>query len=142
MYLKSSRFSIAHCRREHSVSIDKKGDVVLVLHDISMNPLLRALSLGAGGIITAIDRADRTIKRTWTIGAFAWHSVYSLDDYATVSIQDKSRLIEGYQLPFFSIYLAGRGRHIKIYSTDDAEEAKAIQGKIADFLKIQNCRHE
>jgi hypothetical protein len=142
-----------------------------VIHDISTNPLLKALSwmmagsiliiavlsaittqnvlaiimlivillssvaLSAGGLTTAIDLADRTIRRTWKVGAFAWHRVYSLDDFATVSIQDKSRLIEGYQLPFFSVQLVGRRKHISIYSTDDPEDAKSVYGAIAGYLR-------
>lgn len=97
--------------------------------------ILSLIILPAGGITTAIDLADRSIRRTWKIGAFARHRVYSIDDYETLSIQDESRRIEGYQLPFFSVYLVGARGRISIYSTDDFEEAEAIQRKIAAFLR-------
>ena len=96
-------------------------------------------------IITEIDLADRTIRRTWKIVVLVWHRVYSLDDYATAEIKVKGQVIEGYSLPYFSVYLAGTGRHIKIYSTDDAKDATAVYGELRDFLdraeiSTQSCK--
>ena len=39
--------------------------------------LLASISFIARRIITEIDLAERTIRRTWKIGALAWHRVYS-----------------------------------------------------------------
>jgi hypothetical protein len=54
MHLKLNHFSDAHCRREHSGTIERKGDDVLVIHDISTNPLLKALSWMMAGSILVI----------------------------------------------------------------------------------------
>ena len=96
--------------------------------------ILASISFIARLSITEIDLAERTIRRTWKIGVLAWHRVYSLDDYATAEIEVKGQLIEGYSLLFFSVYLVGTGRHIKIYSTDDAKDAMAVYGAITGFL--------
>lgn len=158
------------CRREHQGPVEKNGDNVLVVHDISTAAhrktlawimmaaipviaalgartpqnvlpvimlilvLLASIAFMARRIITEIDLAERTIRRIWKIGALAWHRVYSLGDYATVEIKVKGQVIEGYSLPFFSVNLAGTGRHIRIYSTDDAKDATAVYGAITDFL--------
>jgi hypothetical protein len=96
--------------------------------------LLASISFIARRIITEIDLAERTIRRTWKIGVLAWHRVYSLGDYATAEIKVKGQVIEGYSLPFFAVNLAGTGRHIKIYSTDDAKDATAVYIAITGFL--------
>ncbi len=96
--------------------------------------LLASIAFIARRIITEIDLTERTIRRTWKIGTLAWHRVYSLDDYATAEIKVKDQVIEGYSLPFFSVNLAGTGRHMRIYSTDDAKDATAAYGAITVFL--------
>jgi len=96
--------------------------------------LLASISFIARRIITEIDLAERTIRSTWKIGVLAWHRAYPLGDYATAEIKVKEQVIEGYSLPFFSVNLAGTGRHIRIYSTDDAKDATAVCGAITDFL--------
>ena len=96
--------------------------------------LLASISFIARLIITEIDLAERTIRRTWKIGTLAWHRVYSLENYATAEIKVKGQVIEGYSLLFFSVYLVGTGRHMTIYSTDDAKDATAVYGAITSFL--------
>lgn len=96
--------------------------------------LLASTAFIARRIITEIDLDERTIRKAWKIGAFVWHRVYSLGDYATAEIKEKGQVIEGYSLLFFSVNLAGTGRPIKIYSTDDEKDATAVYGAITGFL--------
>ena len=118
--------SALNCQREHRGPVEKNGDNFLVVHDMPAGAYLH--------INTEIDLAEKTIRRTYKIGTFAWHRVYAIDDFATAEIKDKSRSIEGYRLPFFSVSLAGRGGHINVYSTDDAEDAKSVCETITGFL--------
>jgi hypothetical protein len=85
-------------------------------------------------VTTEIDLTGRTIRKAWKALFIAWKKVYGLDDYATVEIQDKSRLMEGYPLPLFAVLLSAKGHRLKIYSTDDFEDAKAVQKEIGGFL--------
>jgi hypothetical protein len=78
--------------------------------------LLASIFFIARRIITEIDIAERTIRRTWQIGALVWHRVYSLGDYATAEMQVKGQGIEGYSWPFFWLILleqAGISRYIR-----------------------------
>lgn len=97
--------------------------------------LLGSIAFTSRQAVTEINLADRTISKTWKIGAYARQKVYPLDDIVAVEIKDKDRMIEGYSLPFFSVQLVGRRKQITIYSTDDSEEAKAMQAEVAAFLK-------
>lgn len=125
--------------------------VITILSAVTSQSLsaVLALSLILPGSIAFISRqtfteinfADGTIRQTWQIRAYARHKVYSLNDFVTVEIKDKGRMIEGYSLPFYSVQLIGRGNQITIYSTEDPEEAKAVQEEIAEFLKNQTSRH-
>jgi len=87
------------------------------------------------GITTEIHVTSRTITKTWKTFTLVRNKVYPLDDYATAEILDRSQLIEGYPLSLFTVALVGSGRRIKVYSADDPEDAKAVQGEIADFVK-------
>lgn len=126
MHSNLKHLSGLHCPREHQGPVEKNGDNFLVVRDMPAGAHLQ--------INTEIDLAEKTISRTFKIGAFEWHRVYSIDDFATAEIKDKSRLLEGYRLPFFSVTLTGRGGHIKVYSTDDAEDAKSVYGVIIGIL--------
>jgi len=116
-----------------ALSIVTSQDVLAAV--ILIVVLVVSVALMTRGITTEINLTERTIRRTWKIGAFEWHRAYSLDDYESAEIQDKSRLIEEYPLSFFTVSFIGRGKHIKIYSTDDPEDAKAAQAEIAGFLR-------
>ncbi len=107
-------------------SIERITDGILTIHDVRAGRYL--------GITTELDLSGRTIRKMWRAFVLSWYKVYSLDDYTTVEIQDKSRLLEGYDLPFFSVSLSGRGRQLKIYSTDDSEDANAVKKALSDFL--------
>lgn len=126
MPLTSKYFSDNSCTRECKGSIERTSDDVLTIRDES-----------AGGyfyITTEIDLSGRTIRKTWKVFAFTWHKVYTLDDDMAAETRDQSRLMEGYPLPLFAVLLSGKGRKIKIYSTDDFEEAKAVQREITGLL--------
>lgn len=91
---------------------------------------------------TESNLADKTIRTTWKVLAFTMQKVYSLDEYATVAIKDKGQVLEGYSMPLFFVQLVGRRKQIAIYSTDDPDEAKAVQGEISGFLKKPDYRHK
>ena len=171
MHSKLKPFPGAHCRGEHPRVIERRGDNVLVVHDMPAGPLLKTLFWIAASAIPVIavlsalttqnvaavvmvvfvvfasvavmsrrthaeiDLADRKVMITREVFALARQKVYPLDDYATAEIQVKPRLIEGYSLPFFFVNLAGRGRQIALYSTDDATEAREVQEEITRFLR-------
>jgi hypothetical protein len=97
--------------------------------------ILGSIAFMSRQTITEINLTDRMIRKTWRIGAYARQKVYPLEDFVTVEIKDKGRMIEGYSLPLFSVQLIGRGKEIAIYSTNDSEEAKAMQSEVAAFLK-------
>lgn len=84
---------------------------------------------------TEINLADKTIRKTWKIGFCKRHTVYSLDDISSVEVKDKSRMVEGYSLPFYTVQLTGKGKKITIYSADESEEAKALKVKVQTLLK-------
>jgi DNA-binding transcriptional ArsR family regulator len=96
--------------------------------------LLSSVAFSAEEITTAIDLTDRTISRTLKKGLLTRHSVYAIDVCSAASVQNRNLIIEGYQLPFFSVSLVGKGKHIRIYSTDDAEEAQSVCEAVTGFL--------
>jgi hypothetical protein len=129
MHLNLNHFSGTRYAPEHRKLIEKPADNLLVINDV------RTLAFFTVGITTSIDLADRTLKRTWNMGAFSWKRVDSMNDFPTVEIDDKGGVIEGYSLPFFSVQLTGRRGQIAVYSTDDNEDAKAVQVAISGFLR-------
>lgn len=112
-----------------ALAIEHVAAVVMVIFVFFASAALMARRTHA-----EIDLADRKIRITREIFALTRQKVYPLDDYAIPEIQAKPRLIEGYSLPFFFLHLVGRGKPITLYSTDDPEEAKAVQKEIAGFL--------
>jgi len=94
------------------------------------------------GITTEIHVTSRTITKTWKTFTLVRNKVYPLDDYATAEILDRSQLIEGYPLSLFIVALVGSGRRIKVYSTDDPEDAKAVRVKLLTSSKKQQGRHD
>jgi len=83
---------------------------------------------------TEIDLNDRVIRKTWKLMGFAHCRTYELDDHVTVQIKDTSTILEGYKITMFGVYLAGRGREIRMSSTGDIKEAHLIQSRITEFL--------
>ncbi len=122
-------FSATPCNGDCSGPIERTTDNILTIRDTPTGFCPRNFT-----VTTEIDLPCKIIRKTWKAFVFAWRKHYPLDDYETAKICDKSRLIEGYQLPFFAVYLVGRNRRLKIYSTDDLEEATAIKGDIAGYL--------
>jgi len=114
------------CGSEGSASIERTSDCILAIHDERAGRYL--------GITTELDLSGRTIRKIWRAFALSWQKVYSLDDYIAVEIQDKIRLFEGYELSFFSVSLSGKNHRLKLYLTDDPEDAKAAQTTLSDFL--------
>lgn len=110
--------------------IERTSDNILIIRDTPTGIYPKIFA-----VTTEIDLPGRIIRKTWKAFVFVWQKDYPLDDYETAEIYDKSRLIEGYPLSFFAVCLAGRGRRLKIYSTDDAEDAKAVQVELSCFLE-------
>lgn len=119
-------FSGACCRSEGLASIERTSDDILTIHDVRAGGYL--------GIKTELNPSGTTIRKTWKAFVLTWQKVYKLDDYTTVEIQDKGQLLEGYQLPFFSVSLSGKSHKLKIYSTDDSDDANAVKRALSDFL--------
>src|SRR5574340_907699 len=69
--------------------------------------LMALIGLLTRGMSTEIDLSGKKIKIMWQVGVIVWSRAYSLDDYATVKIQVRDRLIEGYQSSVFSIVFVG-----------------------------------
>jgi hypothetical protein len=126
MFLTSKSFSANSCRREWSDAIEKTSADILTIHDVTAGRFF--------GIKTDIDLANKTIRKTWKAAGFTWSRSYSLDDFTTAEIQDKSRLMEGYVLPFFVISLSGKGHRLKTYSTDNFEEADSVREQISELF--------
>jgi hypothetical protein len=110
-------------------SIERTSENILTVHDV--------VSCGLLGLITNIDLFAGAITRTRKFFVFTWRKAYPVADYQEIEIQDKGRLMEGYRLPLFVVYLTGKGRRLRIYSTGDFKEAKAIQNELSDFLKTE-----
>ena len=123
------RFSDNPCSDESLEPIERTSDNTLIIRDVPTGIYHNKLAM-----TTEIDLSAATIKKTWRAFIFKWHKVYALDDYSAAEIQDKSRLIEGYPLHFFAVSLSGRGHRLKIYSTDDSEDAKAVKNALSAFL--------
>ncbi len=119
-------FAASSCSREWSEPVEKTSEDILTIHDSSAGRWF--------GAKTAINLADRTITKTWNVAGLTWRRSCALDDYTSAEIQDKSRLMEGYELPLFVVSLSGKGRRLKIFSTDDFEDAKALQREVIWFL--------
>lgn len=129
MPLTKKRYSSNPCDDESFEPIEKTSDNRLIIRDAPIGIFSNKLILTA-----EIDLSAGTIKKTWRAFVLKWHKAYTLDDYSTAEIQDKSRLIEGYPLHFFSVFLSGRGHRLKIYSTDEPEDAKAVKNALSAFL--------
>lgn len=82
-----------------------------------------------------IDLHGREVRMTWKAGPLVRQKAYALDDDVAVTIQDKGQVFEGYTMPLFSVVIAGRGKQITLYTTDDPEEAMAVQREIAAFMR-------
>ncbi len=126
MPLTSKSFLANSHNREWSAPIEKTSDEILTVHDVTAGRFF--------GVGTEINRAGRMIRKTWNAVGFTWRRDYPLDDYTTAEIQDKSLLMEGYSLPLFVVSLSGKGRRLKMFSTDDFEDAKALQREVIWFL--------
>lgn len=122
-------FSADPCDGDCSGPIERTSANTLIIRDVPKGIYHDKLIMN-----TEIDCAAGTIKKTWRAFVFKWHKVYTLDNYSTAEIQDKSRLIEGYPLHFYAVYLSGGGHSLKIYSTDDLKEAEAVRNEVAAFL--------
>lgn len=134
MPLTAKYFSDSSCTRECKGSIERTS-----------NNVLRIRNESAGGyftITTDIDLSGRSMRKTWKAFYVTWKKVYAFDNVMIAEIQDKGRLIEGYLLPLFSVSLSGRGHRIQIYSTDDFQDARAVQQELSDFLNITNISTE
>jgi len=123
-----------------ALATQKVAAVVMVVFVVFASVVAKARRTHA-----EIDLADKKIRITQEVFALARRKVYPLEDHATSEIQAKPRLIEGYSLPFFFVYLVGRGKQIALYSTDDPKEAKAVQEEIIGFLRkagVSTPRHQ
>lgn len=118
------------------VSVMTSHSIIAVL--VLILALLGSIASMSWQTFTEINLADRMIRKIWKIGTYSRQKEYSLDDFVSVEIKDKGRMIEGYSLSFFSVRLVGRGNEIAIYSTDDSEDARTMQTEIAALLQISD----
>lgn len=88
-----------------------------------------------------VSRSGATVVRT-DRGLFSKTSMYSLNDFDTVSlIEDTKAVQEGYFMAEYSLVLRGTDHSLVILSTDDRQEALALQADLSQFL-ARDCNSE
>jgi len=95
-----------------------------------------AFSIATKRTTVEINKREATLKKVSEILFFCKSRIYSLHDFNTVKLVERTVAIEeGYMKMLYTLVLEGERLSIEILSTEDENEVKSLYKELDEFLK-------